>query len=121
MFCPNCGTPKELKCNKCGTVILDGQAFCSNCGCKVKHNTNNKKGYKTLIAISASVEAIALIITGVIFLPKLLIPVDTLLEEGKYIKAYNKADDKEKVIAENVASYLSKQSADSLKTHHHSI
>ena len=41
LFCPNCGTPKELqqepqnkKCKNCGTELSDDALFCPNCGQK---------------------------------------------------------------------------------------
>lgn len=37
-FCPKCGTPKisrQTNCGKCGALLSEGQEFCSKCGQKV--------------------------------------------------------------------------------------
>lgn len=34
-FCPECGTPLKKLCQKCGTELQDGQTFCANCGQRI--------------------------------------------------------------------------------------
>lgn len=122
-------------CTKCGAELQDGQEFCPKCGQKtepfVTENENstapqfdtglNKKNggkkKKTVIIIVASVLALAIIVAGILIIPKLLVSVEDLCAQGNYEKAYEKASDEEKdaIKAENVAAVQSAFSADNLK------
>ena len=138
-FCPACGTPKAAPqpqpqptfCGKCGTPLAEGQAFCPACGQKaglvVDANvgaaidqfnagvTQQKK--KPMKALIAAIIAVAVILVGVLVAPKLIVTVEGLCEQGKYIEAYEKAEgaEKDSVLAENVIAYLSDKSSDKMK------
>ena len=138
-FCPKCGTPKnEPKknvCANCGAELAEGQDFCPKCGHKVglavdsnvdsaieefnaKIEQKNKRSKKSpLKFIIISVAALALIVTGIIFIPKTFVSVDDLCEQGNYLKAYEKADDSEKIKikAESIAAERSAFIIDNLK------
>lgn len=139
MFCPNCGTPKEEAkknvCGKCGVELQEGQQFCAICGQKVgpavdagansailQSNTgdnraNEIKKKKPIKAIIAAVIVLAVIVGGILVIPKLFVSVEDLCARGNYEKAYTKASGAEKneVLAENVIAYLSMESSDNLK------
>lgn len=138
-FCPKCGTPKggEKKrvCSKCGAELQDGQEFCPKCGQKADlqidagvnsaisqfnagvNKANDAKKKKPIKAIIAAVIALAVIVAGVLVVPKIFVSVEDLCAQGNYEKAYAKASGSEKneVLAENVIAYLSMESSDSLK------
>ena len=139
-FCPICGTARtgayrKKICGMCGNELQDGQDFCPKCGQRVgatidsgvssainrfdagidKSNTDKKK--KLIAIIVAAVAAIAVIVIGALVIPKLFVSVEDLCAQGNYEKAYEKADDDEKleIRAENAAAVNSARSVEKLK------
>lgn len=126
-FCSKCGTKRgeknNRKCKYCDAILEDDKKFCPKCGKKASFNINTltpkkKLKKKTIIIMAISlIVVVALIITGIKVLPKLLISYSELLKEGNYEEAYKKANDKEKttVCDENLVAYISKEIAENLK------
>lgn len=138
-FCPKCGTPKggdkKKICSKCGVELEEGQAFCPKCGQKAdlqldtsvnsaisqfnasveKANSAKKKTpVKIIIAVIA---VIAIIVAGIVIVPKLFVSVDELCAQGNYVKAYDKAKttEQKKVADENLVAFICDMCVDSLK------
>lgn len=115
-YCSSCGgstiDENVVHCHKCGTVLDDKQEFCSKCGTKITHskkiNKVNKKinkNKKSIKSVSIIFLVLVLVVTvGIITLPKIFASPYALMEQGKYEKAYNHANYKEKtsVLFENV-------------------
>lgn len=135
-FCPKCGKSrmeqKEKKyCSKCGNQVEGDTKYCPKCGgkiitgfevpdsiknvgSKVKKKFNLKKG---IIVLSIIVVVAILAIVAKNVFPKIFVSTDTLLTEGDYQKAYNKAnkEEKENVLRENLIAYLSGDSLSGYK------
>ena len=138
-FCPKCGAPmnstKKNVCAKCGAELQAGQVFCPMCGQKVgaavdagansprdQHDPDadkakaakKKKLVKTIITVLVIVAVLA---AAAFAARESFMSVDDLLAQGKYDKAYAKADadKKAEIRIENAAAVLSAVSVDSLK------
>lgn len=127
--------PVQNVCPNCGTQLMPGQGFCPNCGAKadmavdagvssainqfnagvVQTNEANKK--KPMKAIIAAIVALAIIVVGVVALPKMFVSVEGLCEQGRYAEAYEKAEgsEKDEVLAENMCAVLSEVTSTKLK------
>lgn len=139
-FCFKCGAPRAVAprknfCGKCGNELQDGQAFCPKCGNKVGltmdagvssaidqfnagvSQSNEAQKKKPMKLSIAAVAAVAVIAIGALVVPKIFVSVEDLCAQGKYEKAYEKADtdEKLKIKAENAAAVQSAYSADRLK------
>ncbi|MCI8365683.1 MAG: zinc ribbon domain-containing protein [Eubacterium sp.] len=129
-YCKHCGNSTvekgKMHCTQCGEVLEEKQQFCERCGHKVpvvvlpksvagmKEKMSKKK---IAVFLSSFVLAVALIITGIIFIPKLFISYEDYLTDGNYEKAYEKANDEEKkiVMKENIVAINSISAKDNLK------
>ena len=127
-------TPAAV-CSKCGAALEEGQVFCSKCGQKADlivdaevnsainqfnaevSNSIAAKNKSPLVPVIAAVAAVVVIAIGIFVAPKIFVSVEDLCARGDYAKAYEKADEDEKleVIAENVAAVQSAFSAENLK------
>lgn len=132
-FCPKCGTKKEELtkniCGKCGAELLEGQEFCGKCGTKagVKISSetnaaidqfNANIGKKKRKPVVIPIIAICLVVVlGILFVPKLLVTPEKLMQKGDYISAYDKAneDEKDMIEAANAVAVCSAMCVDSLK------
>ena len=92
----------------------------------IEDSSVKKKSRKGIIAaviagvagIAVLISAIvAVVIAGVLFVPKLMVSVEDLCAEGKYLEAYEKAEGDEKldVLAENMIAVLSQETSEKLK------
>jgi len=104
-----------MLCKNCEKEIAIDQAFCPHCGKDTGNiiNTDDKsetnqfdaKTYKIdkskkrglIKLIIGAVIAATVIITGVLVVPKLLLSVEDLCEQGRYEEAYKKAEDDKKL------------------------
>lgn len=128
-YCSSCGssTIEEGKkhCLNCGNPLVDKQKFCAKCGSKataivpngiskVAKKVNKKK---ILLVIAIVVVLIVVGVVGFNTIPKLFISSEKYLEQGNYVKAYEKAkeDNKNDVLFENLIANLSEKSKESLK------
>lgn len=109
-----------MYCNNCGKEITEGGKFCNHCGAEaqvVQNNVNyvsdesvinkvkrNKKIILIIVAILFVIVAVMGVLTFTVFQS-----VDKLCEKGEYQKAYDKADEDEKlsVFIENLGAVFS--------------
>ena len=139
LFCPKCGASKAVQpqniCSTCGAELQSGQEFCPKCGLKVGLNlgqdmnpainqfnaninqTNEAKKKKPMKLLIAGIAAVLVIAIAVVAFPKIFVSVDDLCAKGDYVKAYEKADEDEKlaVQVENAAAVQSAYTSDNLK------
>lgn len=124
-----------MVCEACGKEIEIDQAFCPHCGKSTgnmidtddrfesdqfdaeayKMNEPKKKSLVKLII--GAVIAATVIVTGVLVVPKLLLSVEDLCEQGRYEEAYKKAEDDKKldIKIENAVAVQSAFCVDNLK------
>ncbi len=121
-FCTKCGTPrgeeKTEPCAQCGEKLHYGQKFCPKCGekkewaigAKMDHGIRKSKSafHKAWKYVGAGLAAILVIVLAVVLIPNLTMSVDELCAEGKYARAYRKADkeQRDEILAENSAAVL---------------
>ncbi len=113
-YCSACGVSVDNEniryCTKCGTVLELNQKFCTGCGATTelsKFNTRKKKNGKIAIIITSAILAIALLIgVGSIVFPKIFVSTETLMSQGEYEKAFERAnkDKKQGVLWENAVA-----------------
>ena len=128
-FCPKCGAPraaapKSNLCTNCGNELEVGQEFCPNCGQKAgtaiqEFNADAAQGCvpkkkKPMGIIIGAIAAVVVIIAAILVVPKLMVSVESLCAEGKYLEAYEMAEGEEKldVLAENIIAVLSQECID---------
>ena len=99
-FCPKCGAKKEIDqkqvCENCGAELAEGQEFCGKCGTKVgvkisaqtnaaidqfNANITKKKKPKIIPIIAICI----VVVIGVLFVPKLLVTPEKLMEIFKIL------------------------------------
>lgn len=127
-FCHKCGMKKgdvkKILCLKCGAEVNVGQKFCPMCGNKTEIKMENKidfvkkkfKKHTKIICISAVIIVILFVVSKTI-LPQLLISTSELLAQGDYERAYQKANEVEKVeiLKENLLATLCNEIIDEYK------
>ncbi len=126
-YCPRCGmskTDRNVKhCIVCGNPISEGQKFCPKCGTGLENSPNieqtaKKRSIKPFIFLGiGALLTLIIAVSSIIVLPKLLVSTEEYLEQGNYIKAYQKAKKEEKndVLFENLIASICAESKSDLK------